>query len=182
MDQETEKRATALPDPMPAPAEEIKKSSKIKLDSAQFGGSSDVGYVHYNGHSRSPGKFYSGTENPLTNSSAHRLNYDGRIYSSQMYSRAFFYLSDVAEKSNITPLENALDKLLSIKGVSFNWKDSGDRDSGVIAQQVAETIPEATICVDGKYSVNSNALIGYLIESIRQLKEEITELKNGNKD
>lgn len=142
-------------------------------------GSSEVGYAPYNGTEKSPGKFYGGTENPTANSTGFRLNYDGRLYVTQVFSKAFFYTSDIAEKENIQPLDNALDKILNLQGVSFNWKEDGTKESGVIAQQVENHIPEAVTKVDGYYSVNPYTLIGYLIESIKELKQEITELKDG---
>lgn len=142
-------------------------------------GTTDYGFTPYNGHERSPGKFYSGTENPSTHATGFRLNYDGRFYATQMFSKAFFYVSDIAEKQNVVQLNDALDKLLSLRGVSFNWKNDNSADAGVIAQEVERAIPEAASNVDGRYGVKASTLIAYLIESIRELKNEIDELKNG---
>ena len=142
-------------------------------------GSKEETFMPYNGVKKSPGKFYGGTDNPNTNATGFRLNYDGRFYATQMFSKAFFYTSDIAEKQNVAQLNDALDKLLSLKGVSFNWKDDNSKDAGVIAQDVERVIPEAASNIDGKYSVKASTLIAYLIESIRELKHEIDELKDG---
>lgn len=143
------------------------------------GGSGETGVITYNGFKRSPGKFYGGVENPITHSTSYRMNYDGRFSATQLFAKAFFYTSDANEKTNVGDLDQPLNKLLSVKGVSFDWKSDGRKDAGVIAQEVAKVIPEAVNETDGKLSVNPSTLIAYLIESIRELKNEIDELKNG---
>lgn len=142
-------------------------------------GNKEESFMSYNGIKRSPGKFYGGTDNPITNTTGHRLNFDGKFHATQIFSKAFFYTSDIAEKQNIGILEDALEKVLSLKGVSFNWKNDNSKDVGLIAQDVKNAIPEAAAEIDGQYSVKPSALIAYLVESIRQLKSEIDELKNG---
>lgn len=145
------------------------------------GGSTDTGVLSYNGHIRSPGKFYGGTENPSANSASFRLNYDGRLYATQVHAKAFFYTSDIADKEDVKPLTNALEKVSQIEGVSFRWKDGG-ADAGVIAQQVQELIPEAVMMEydSGKLSVNAATLIGYLVSAVKELKTEIEDLKRGS--
>ncbi|QLY64872.1 tail fiber domain-containing protein [Enterobacter asburiae] len=51
--------------------------------------------------------------------------------------------SDADKKDNVRAIENALDKLLALDGVTFNWKDSGMPSAGVIAQKLIEVLPEA---------------------------------------
>ncbi|AXF65220.1 tail fiber domain-containing protein [Leclercia sp. W17] len=51
--------------------------------------------------------------------------------------------SDADKKDDIKPIENALDKVLSLDGVTFNWKDGGLPSAGVIAQQLIDVLPEA---------------------------------------
>jgi hypothetical protein len=88
--------------------------------------------------------------------------------------------SDVRLKENITNLDNSLDKICNIRGVNYNWKndETNTKTAGVIAQEVLEQIPEAVIDSDSeKLSVNYNSIIAYLIESVKELKREINELK-----
>lgn len=153
---------------------------EISPPSEVRGGSTDMGVLAYNGHIRSPGKFYGGSENPSANAASFRLNYDGRFYATQVHAKAFFYTSDIADKEEVKPLVNALEKVSQIQGVSFRWKDGGE-DAGVIAQQVQELIPEAVVMEyeSGKLSVNAAALIGYLVAAVRELKAEVEELKGG---
>ena len=51
--------------------------------------------------------------------------------------------SDADKKDDIKPIEDALDKVMALNGVTFNWKDSGLPSSGVIAQELIKVLPEA---------------------------------------
>jgi hypothetical protein len=88
---------------------------------------------------------------------------------------AFYHNSDVRLKSDIHPIDNALDKLMKIHGVEFTWKYDGHSDVGVIAQDVAKVFPEAVSSDktgDHMMAVEYDSLAGPMIESIRQLKME----------
>ena len=93
--------------------------------------------------------------------------------------------SDRRLKENIEVIPNALDKVQALNGVSFNWKKTGEKSAGVIAQEVQEVLPEAVKEVtpvgggDSHLTVNYHALTSILIESIKELKAEIEELKGG---
>ena len=69
-------------------------------------------------------------------------------------------------------------KINTIRGVNFNFKNDDKIHAGIIAQEVAEIIPEA-ICKsdDEKWSANYNTFIGYLIESVKTLSKENEQLK-----
>ena len=93
--------------------------------------------------------------------------------------------SDRRLKENIEVIPNALDKVQALNGVSFDWKKTGEKSAGVIAQEVQAVLPEAVKEVtpiksgDSHLSVNYHALTSILIESIKELKAEIEELKGG---
>ena len=93
--------------------------------------------------------------------------------------------SDRKLKENIEVIPNALDKVQALNGVSFNWKRDATPSAGVIAQEVQAVLPEAVKEVtpitggDSHLSVNYHALTSILIESIKELKAEIEELKGG---
>jgi len=93
--------------------------------------------------------------------------------------------SDRKLKENIEVIPNALDKVQALNGVSFDWKKTGEKSAGVIAQEVQGVLPEAVKEVtpvaggDSHLSVNYHALTSILIESIKELKAEIEELKGG---
>ena len=93
--------------------------------------------------------------------------------------------SDKKLKENIEVIPNALEKVQALNGVSFTWKRDGTPSAGVIAQEVQAILPEAVKEVtpvkggDSHLSVNYHALTSILIESIKELKAEIEELKGG---
>jgi hypothetical protein len=95
-------------------------------------------------------------------------------------SDTFNATSDMRLKENIHDLSNSLEKICAIRGVEYNWKadETKKLHSGVIAQEVQESIPEA-VNTDNKeqYSVDYNAIIGHLIEAVKTLKQEVDDLK-----
>jgi hypothetical protein len=81
--------------------------------------------------------------------------------------------SDERLKSNVKTLDGS--KVYDMRGVSFN-KD-GKKSSGVIAQEIEKVAPE--LVKDGEYKgVAYGNISGYLIEAIKELKQEIEELKS----
>ena len=94
-------------------------------------------------------------------------------------------VSDVALKSDIEMIPNALDKIDEVRGVTFT-RHNGQKSAGIIAQELEKVLPEAVRekelkLVDGKKykTVEYDAIHGLLINCIKELKEEIKELKNG---
>lgn len=86
--------------------------------------------------------------------------------------------SDKRKKTSITTLENSLEKVCQLRGVSYNWKDSGVADVGVIAQEVRKVVPEVVHeGEEGILSVDHGHLIGHLIEAIKTLEKRVKELE-----
>jgi len=94
-------------------------------------------------------------------------------------------VSDVALKSDIEMIPNALDKIDEVRGVTFT-RHNGQKSAGIIAQELEKVLPEAVRekelkLVDGKKykTVEYDAIHGLLINCIKELKEQIKELKDG---
>ena len=85
--------------------------------------------------------------------------------------------SDARLKENIETIPDALDMVLELRGVQFDWKSSGRSDIGLIAQEVEEVLPECVTEVDDVKGVKYGNIVGLLIESIKELKGEITDLQ-----
>jgi len=83
--------------------------------------------------------------------------------------------SDQNLKDNIKTIENPLSKVLSIRGVNFEWKDSNKASAGVIAQEVEKVLPELVTGQNTK-TVNYNGLIGLLIETVKEQQKQIDAL------
>jgi hypothetical protein len=84
--------------------------------------------------------------------------------------------SDINLKENIHTVGNALEITEQLRGVSFDWKETGKSSYGVIAQELQEVLPELVNDGDVK-SENYNGIIGVLIEAIKELKKEVEDLK-----
>jgi hypothetical protein len=92
--------------------------------------------------------------------------------------------SDKNLKTNITPIENALDKVLSLEGVEFDFISGVNcgylkkHQIGLIAQDVKKVIPEVVgKNNDGTLGVSYQHLVAVLIEAIKEQQQEIEELK-----
>ena len=86
--------------------------------------------------------------------------------------------SDERLKSDIETIDNALDKVMSMRGVSFTKQ--AEKKIGVIAQEVEKVLPE--VVSDGEYkSVAYGNMVGVLIEAIKELKSELDTHKQGCK-
>ena len=92
--------------------------------------------------------------------------------------------SDQRLKENVNIIPNSLEKVKSLRGVTFTRNDKEDTNklyTGVIAQEVLAVLPEAVFenC-NGMYSVDYGNMVGLLIEAIKDLAKEIDILKQNN--
>ena len=89
--------------------------------------------------------------------------------------------SDVRVKENIEPISDAMQKVQSINGVTFNRNDLDDTETryvGVIAQDVEAVLPEAVSENDeGIKQVAYGNMVGLLIEAIKEQQTQIDDLK-----
>lgn len=87
--------------------------------------------------------------------------------------------SDERLKDNIKPITNALSDVTQLEGVTFDWKDTGTRGHGFIAQQVEPILPDLVNTDEetGMKSVNYIGMIGHLVEAIKEQQEQIDALK-----
>ncbi|PKH24509.1 hypothetical protein CIG19_08585 [Enterobacterales bacterium CwR94] len=85
--------------------------------------------------------------------------------------------SDITLKENVKPLEDPLQKILQLKGVSYTWKKDGTADIGLIAQNVEKVFPQLVKEKDGLKQIDYQKLVSPLIEAIREQQNEINQLK-----
>ncbi|HAW05916.1 MAG TPA: hypothetical protein DCW83_14620, partial [Saprospirales bacterium] len=96
--------------------------------------------------------------------------------------------SDIRVKENIEVIPNALEKVEQIRGVTFtrndNTGDSKDkRYAGVIAQEIEKVLPEVVETnEEGTKSVAYGNMVGLLIEAVKELKQEVEDLKTQLKE
>ena len=92
-----------------------------------------------------------------------------------------FNSSDERFKDNIKPISEPLWKLSKIGGYTFDWNDNQDvykgHDVGVIAQEIHKVLPEVVgEKNDGYLGVKYEKIVPLLIESIKELKQEVDEI------
>ena len=111
------------------------------------------------------------------------------------------YASDERLKTNVKPIENAVDKVKQISGVTYDWVDNiedeydfhpnSKHEAGVLAQEIEKVLPEAVMTapmnapytaktgVDHEFkTVKYERIVPLLIEAIKEQQKQIDELKN----
>ena len=88
--------------------------------------------------------------------------------------------SDARRKKDVVTIDNALDKVLQLRGVTYVKKENNVKEMGVIAEEIAEILPDVVLYdSEGKVdSVSYGRITAVLIEAIKDLKKEIEELKS----
>jgi hypothetical protein len=112
-----------------------------------------------------------------TGSSVLNVNASGIRVTGIATAQDFDALSDENYKKNVITVNDALNKIEQLRGVKFDWKESGLPSYGVIAQELEEVLPEL-VHGDNPKTVNYNGIIGVLIEAIKEQQKQIEELKN----
>jgi len=85
--------------------------------------------------------------------------------------------SDRSLKTNIQTIPNALEKTLQLRGVEYDRISTGKHEIGLIAQEVEQVFPELVSETNGIKSVAYSNIVSILIESIKELKQEIDILR-----
>ncbi len=100
-------------------------------------------------------------------------------FSGSVTANAFYYQSDERLKTNIKTLGDSLSKILQLRGVSFNWKETGKSNIGLIAQEVEKVYPDAVTTNEktGIKSVEYANLVAPLIEAVKDQQKQIEALK-----
>ena len=127
----------------------------------------------------------------VNNSNEFRFEKDGDFHADGDVIGFSSTVSDSRLKDNIITIGGALDKVKSLRGVSYTWnagKRKNTNDIGLIAQEVEKILPEvitekkmplmhgADPNIDYK-TVNYEKIIPVLIEAIKEQQEQINELK-----
>lgn len=117
----------------------------------------------------------------LATTPGYRLQVGASGDGSSIGANAFYYFSDARLKNNVTTLTNSLEKVLQLRGVSFDWKDApraGKKNIGVVAQEIEAVYPElVNTDANGIKSVQEGNLVAPLIEAVKVQQAEIQALK-----
>jgi hypothetical protein len=122
------------------------------------------------------GNFGIGTNNPVVKFQVGNSG-DGSIARANSWTT----FSDRRWKTKIVLITDALDKLHSINGYTYKWKEGADTSTqvGVIAQEIEAVLPEAVKTDENGYkSVDYGKLSALLIEAVKEQQTIITSLEN----
>jgi hypothetical protein len=93
--------------------------------------------------------------------------------------------SDLSLKTDLTRIESALDKIDRLTGYVYTRKDTGRRETGLIAQDVQQVLPEAVEAVktntnsaDTHLSVAYGNMLGLIVEAIKELRADVKGLRD----
>jgi len=91
--------------------------------------------------------------------------------------------SDIRLKENIENIQNPLEKVQQLNGVTFNYKKDGKESTGLIAQDLEKVLPQV---VYEAYDLETNEthkavrygnIVGLLVEAMKEQQKQIEELK-----
>jgi filamentous hemagglutinin len=87
-------------------------------------------------------------------------------------------LSDATLKDSPELINDPFSILSQIQGMGFNWKDTGKKSYGVLAQMLEQVLPElVSENAQGKKTVNYIPIIAFLVEAVKQLQSEVEAIK-----
>ena len=90
---------------------------------------------------------------------------------------SFVTYSDERIKTNIKPINGAIDKVKSMQGVTYNLKSGGSSEIGLLAQEVIKIIPEIVDSRSDILGIDYSRLAPILIEAIKDQQKQIDTLK-----
>jgi hypothetical protein len=101
--------------------------------------------------------------------------------SGQLTAATLVETSSIVFKENINPISNALELVVQLSGVTYDRKDNKEHEAGLIAEHVYKIIPDlVSLDANGKpHGIKYTKLTAYLLESIKTLEKQITQLKEG---
>ena len=153
------------------------RDQNMKLQGSSGG---DVGMTMYGSDGGWDGQLYAsgGTQGFLSSnwgSWAFRVDTGGNTIASGNVGA----YSDIKLKDNIEVIENAIEKVQAIRGITYNRNDieGNPRQTGVIAQEVEKVLPEAVDTKEDIKNVAYGNMVGLLIEAIKEQQAQIDELR-----
>ena len=101
--------------------------------------------------------------------------------SGQIQAVSYYATSDSRLKTNVASIEDELDVIEKLHGVSYLFQDSKDKKYGLIAQEVEKVLPDLVYTENDPYqqkSIDYNGILPYLVESVKSLSTSNKLLKS----
>ena len=134
--------------------------------------------LFYNGGGSNEGIAFSGVG---TGAASMEVRNDGRVWIKENLTvgGTLTENSSIRYKENVQTIKYGLDKVLQMRGVTYDKKNTGVKEVGVIAEEVYDILPEVVLKnEEGDIdSVSYGRIVGVLIEAIKEQQKQIEELK-----
>lgn len=85
--------------------------------------------------------------------------------------------SDIRLKTDLTKIADALKKVQQLNGYIYTRTDTGERQTGVVAQEVQRVLPEAVVDHGEHLAVAYGNMVGLLIEAVKELTARVEKLE-----
>ena len=101
----------------------------------------------------------------------------------------YFQVSDATAKEEIAPLGGALEKVRALQGYTYRFRRTDSEKAkgqettpaaGLLAQELAQVLPEAVSEADGRLFVNYSAIIPVLVEALKEQQGELEAHRRHN--
>jgi hypothetical protein len=102
------------------------------------------------------------------------------VFTGTVTAQDFYKSSSLAYKTNVRTYENALETVMQLRGVRFDWKKSGRPSVGLIAEEVEGVVPEVVSHAEGSDAVTGvdyAGLVGVLVEAIKEQQTQADAVK-----
>jgi hypothetical protein len=103
---------------------------------------------------------------------------DSSTVEGQIKANAFVSYSSIRFKKDVQKLENAMDIITQLEGVSYKWKDTEKQDYGFIAEEVGRILPEIVEWEDDENatSIDYIKIISFLVEAVKYQHHQLNDL------
>lgn len=115
-----------------------------------------------------------------------KASLNGATFYAAISAPAYLYISDQKLKTNVQTYNDGLNSVLKLRGVTFDWKSTGQSEVGLIAQEVEKVEPRLIVDIkkdNGEQfkAVKYGNIVAMLIEAVKGLFER-TEHRNAEVD
>lgn len=136
----------------------------------------DIGvlYIYYNNGTSS--QWVEAVAQPLVEGPAGTFTLTGNLIATNdlTVQGTLYETSDLNLKTDIDTIQKPIETVKKLRGVDFTWKRTDKKSMGMIAQEVESILPHLVhIQDDGTKVLHYTALIGLLIEAVKELSERI---------
>ena len=107
------------------------------------------------------------------------INGSSTVGSIALASGTTYNTSSDARLKDVTGKARGLEVIGQLNPVAYNWKESGQADEGLIAQEIEELVPNAVNQdEDGYYQMDYSKLVTHLVKGMQEQQEQIESLKS----